>query len=120
MDYEIYLKKTKIVASGTLIVAVVNILLNSCLIPKWGMYGAGTATFISYFLLAVGHYTIISLFLEKPYYLKLGLFITGFMILIVCIGLFFILKDNWVVRWSIAAVIGCCIGITIVKRRTIF
>lgn len=44
-------RKTKYIATYTIITALFNILLNFLLIPKYGIAGAGWATAISYFLL---------------------------------------------------------------------
>tara|TARA_B110000285_G_C15142967_1_gene632346 strand:- start:6429 stop:7850 length:1422 start_codon:yes stop_codon:yes gene_type:complete len=52
---ELYHKKTKIIAIGTILTAIVNIGLNYTFIPLYGYYAAGYTTFISYLLLAFFH-----------------------------------------------------------------
>lgn len=47
-------KKTKIIAVTTVTSAAINIVLNACLIPFWGAYGAAVATVIAY----IAMYTI--------------------------------------------------------------
>lgn len=51
--------KAKSVSLTIAIAAVMNIILNLCLVPHWGISGAATATAISYFLIA--GYLIISI-----------------------------------------------------------
>ena len=52
---ELYHKKTKIIAIGTILTAIVNFGLNYTFIPIYGYYAAGYTTFISYLLLAFFH-----------------------------------------------------------------
>lgn len=54
-------EKTMWIASLSFISALVNIILNFYLIPKWGLFGAAFATLISYIVL----YTILELLLSK-------------------------------------------------------
>ena len=52
---ELYHKKTKIIALGTILTALVNFGLNYTFIPIYGYYAAGYTTFICYLLLAFFH-----------------------------------------------------------------
>jgi len=47
--------------------AVLNIAANLLLIPKLGIYGAAIATFISYFIMAVGYYAVTQKFYHINY-----------------------------------------------------
>lgn len=55
VTHEFYYKKTVWIASGTILSAIVNILLNLVFIPWLGSVGAAITTFISCFLLFVLH-----------------------------------------------------------------
>ena len=48
VNYELYKKKSKIVAVGTMGAALLNIVFNYYFIPKYGMLGAAIATLLSY------------------------------------------------------------------------
>ena len=61
----IILKKTKLVFANTVIIAILNILLNIYLIPKYGIVGAAISTAISYILLALIESTESYIFLKK-------------------------------------------------------
>lgn len=52
---ELYHKKTKIIAFGTILTALVNFGLNYTFIPIYGYYAAGYTTFMSYLFLALFH-----------------------------------------------------------------
>ena len=45
-------RRTQLFATGSWIAAILNLLLNWLMIPKWGALGAGLATFVSYFFLS--------------------------------------------------------------------
>lgn len=55
-NVEFYYKKTKIIASATIISAIVNIILNLILIPRYGYIGAAYTTLISTIVMALMHY----------------------------------------------------------------
>jgi len=56
-------KKTHFVAYSTTIAAVINIILNFLLIPKWGIYGAGVSTILSFY----GRFIIVYKFSQRIY-----------------------------------------------------
>ncbi|MEG2347697.1 MAG: oligosaccharide flippase family protein [Cetobacterium sp.] len=65
INYEFYLKKTKFVASGTLLAALFNMIFNYIYIPNLGALGAALSTFLSYILLFIFHEVILRVFLNK-------------------------------------------------------
>ena len=91
--FEFYYEKTKLIASATVIGAILNIVLNYIFIGKYGYYAAGYTTLICYMIYAIAHY----IFMRKvcrencdnvqPYDIKKLLLITilfltiGFMLL---------------------------------------
>lgn len=56
VNIEMHLKKTKFVPLGTMLAAVVNIILNLLFIPKYGFIAASYTTFVSYFVLMIAHF----------------------------------------------------------------
>jgi len=50
------MKKTKIIASTTILGALLNIILNMILIPQMGILGAAIATVVSYFVITIFNY----------------------------------------------------------------
>lgn len=56
VNIEMHLKKTKFVPVGTIIAAVINLVLNAVFIPRFGFIAASYTTFASYFVLMLIHY----------------------------------------------------------------
>jgi len=64
VNIEIYLKQTKYISTGTLMAAVLNIVLNILVIPTYGYIGAAYTTLIGYIFLYVVHYYMSNKILE--------------------------------------------------------
>ena len=118
--FEFYNKKTKIIAIGTIISALSNILLNIFMIPLWGMYGAAITTAISYFILFLIHYIFVNIYTKGEYHLKIHYFVPGFVVLLLFVLVFYILLDYALIRWGLGAIIGIIELYRIYKRKTIF
>ena len=58
VNIEMHLKKTKYVSIGTIIAALLNIILNILFVPKYGYVAASYTTLISYIVLMGIHYFI--------------------------------------------------------------
>ena len=97
---EYYYKKTNYIAVGTMIAAVVNIILNWLFIPKYGYVAAAYTTVFCYFI-----YYIFHVLLSKKvhgsiiYDMKKQIGMIIVVTCIMCVGLFF--KDNVFVRYGI-------------------
>ena len=120
VNFEFFHRKTNIIAIGTSSSAILNIILNCIMIPIWGMYGAALATTVSYFLLFLAHYFIVTHMKDVYYHLKISAFVKGLVIALFFAVLFYLLKDWWIVRWGLAAGIGIVEIVKILKRKTIF
>ena len=120
VNFEMFHKKTKIVAIGTSLAALMNILFNLMLIPKYRIYGAVAATGISYFLLFLLHFIIVKClkgYDDKP---EIKRFILGMFIVLGISGLFYILKDFWYLRWAIGVLLGVFELRKLIERKSIF
>jgi len=58
VNTEFYLKRNRIIAFGTILSALVNVVLNYFLIPIYGFYAAAYTTALTYLLLFIAHYLI--------------------------------------------------------------
>ena len=65
VQFELFNKKTGIIALGSVSAAVINLILNFIFIPKFGYMAAGYTTMASYFLLMIYHLGICKLFFNK-------------------------------------------------------
>lgn len=120
VNFEFFHKKTKIIALGTIGAGILNIILNALMIPAMGMYGAASATALSYLALFFAHFLIVSHMKETPYHLKITVFIPGFLGMIVGVLLFYTLSTWWYIRWGLGIVLGCFELYRIYKRKSIF
>ena len=55
---EMHLKKTTYVSIGTVVAAIINVLLNYLCIPRFGYIAAAYTTLVSYFMLLMMHHFI--------------------------------------------------------------
>lgn len=120
VNYEAYEEKPKIITTGTVFAACVNILLNYFFIPKYGMYGAAAATLAGYAALVFFHAFIVYRLLKNKYPLPSIPLLTGFVTVAAFCFLYYILADFWPVRWMIGILSGMYLLREIYKRKTIF
>jgi O-antigen/teichoic acid export membrane protein len=86
MKTEFFYRKTSLLSVGTVLSAIINIMLNLIFVPRYGYIAAAITTTISYMFLFVFHYFITSKIMKKSVYgLKFHiqsilymLFITGY------------------------------------------
>lgn len=68
VNIEMHLKKTKFVPIGTVIAAIVNIMLNALFIPVFGYVAAAYTTFASYLILMLAHFLYTRFILKVKMY----------------------------------------------------
>lgn len=123
VNYESYLKRPKIIAMGTMLAAVLNIVLNWMLIPVMQTAGAVLATVISYIALFVFHH-FNALRLAKsagemyPYNRKETYFY--FVIGGVAMIIMYALMDMAMIRWIVGIIAMLLLLYMVLKRRSLF
>lgn len=120
VNYEFFKSQPRIVAVGTVIAGVLNIILNSVMIPHWGMYGAVGATLLSYVTLALMHFIVVKHWKLEKYPLKILPVIWGLGMVIIGCGAYWLLEDYRLLRWGIGGGLGIHLLYTIYRRRKIF
>lgn len=115
---EYYMKKTKFIALGTIMAAILNILLNMIFIPRYGYIGAAYTTVVCYLLYYGIHVIIANRILEiKVYDLKQQI---GWMLGSTCITFVSVLFSNkWIVRYVLLVAEGIIVILIIVKNRNV-
>ena len=99
-NLEFYTKNTKLLSLGTLIAALTNVVLNYILIPRYGAVAATWTTIIAYIILFLYHYFIslrvfdIRIFTFKP-------FAYGILSIVSSSVIFFLVKNNLILRYGI-------------------
>lgn len=105
VNIEHYYKKTTYITINTIIAAVINLVLNYILIPKYGYTAAAYTTLISYFISFVLHARYAKK-LEPDVY-PLFTFVEPFFHIILAVILFYVFLDVWFVRWIIVVAYMC-------------
>lgn len=65
VNVEFYYKKTMLISSGTIMAAVVNIVLNGLFLKRFGYQFGATSTLISYLALLIFHMIIVNFVIKK-------------------------------------------------------
>ena len=73
---ELQEKKTSIISTGTMIAALLNLVLNFMFIPKYGFVAAGYTTLFSYIVLFVIHFLVTKLLLKINLYDDLSMIVS--------------------------------------------
>ena len=120
VNYEMFRKKTGIIAIGTFGAAILNIILNALFIPVLDMYGAAIATTLSYLGLFIAHYYISKKLQGGKSYVTMRDFANWFFLVVITCIIFYIMKDMVIIRWVIAIMIGILCLVRVFKRRSIF
>lgn len=100
MDVEYYYKKTKVIATISVLSALVNFILNLIIIPSYGAIGAASTTFVSYLFSLIMHYLMIRRVNSKLIGKKIFLYPMIHIIIFSCI--YYLLIDIVILRWMIA------------------
>lgn len=108
IDLEYYLKKTKIIASNTVIAAALNILLNLIFIPLYGSVAAGYTTVVSYVVSFIVHYTYTSK--VEPNLFEFKIYILPIILMIIATFITSALMKYIIFRWGIAILLLVAFG----------
>lgn len=68
VNFEIYLKKTPVIAVGSCAAALINYVLNMAFIPRYGYLAAAYTTLASYLVLMLMHYITVRFILREKLY----------------------------------------------------
>lgn len=117
LDLEYYMKKTKMIATNTMVAAAVNVGLNAVFIPKYGGTAAAYTTAASYLVSFIMHYIVARKLDSELFDLKLYIAPIAFIVFFTCVTSFLI--DFALARWSIGgllSVIFICFGLRCYKK----
>ena len=122
VNFEFFKKRTKLIPIATFIAAIINIIVNWILIPKYGILGAAIGTLIAHILLYIFHQIMACLIDKVGYeYKNIKIFIYPMIIMcLVCTTFFFMSTIIMWVRWLIACILGIWMLSDILKYRSIF
>lgn len=104
VNVEFYSKKTFFIPIGTVISAVVNIILNMIFIPMYGYTAASYTTVFSYFILFLFHYNIAKFIIGKQLFdTRMIILVTSGVVIVAM--LFFYLSNFFIIRYIIMLVL---------------
>lgn len=102
---EYYYAKTKFIAIGTGMAALINIVLNVIFIRQFGYLAAAYTTLVTYLLYFVFHY-LIAWNIQKMCMFQTGR-LAAYILLAVAAGvLSLVMMEYWLIRWVILAAVG--------------
>lgn len=120
VNFELFHKKTGVVAGATIVSALANLALNYVFILRFGMIGAAVATLLSHGLQLAIHECYSRLMLggrEYPFPLStLGKYSA---LMVLGVILFYAAPDLWYLRWPLGAALGLWELSRIWKRRSL-
>ncbi len=119
-NQEFYYGKTKYIAIGTMSATIINIILNYFFIMKMGMYGAAIASLISNVFMFIFHYCIANHLSNTKYYYKIEYFALSVLMIIIFVIVFYMFKEQVILRWLIAIILGLFELYRIYLRKSIF
>lgn len=119
VNYEFYRRKTRTVAIGTVLAALLNIALNYLLIPSYGYYGAAIATMVSYLALFAFHYCS-ARFLLGDRNFPLRKYLAGLGCVLAATAVYYPLRGFVVARWVIGVGLVALMLGRVIRTRTIF
>lgn len=117
VDLEYYCKSTKIIATNTIIAAIINIVLNLIFIPYYGALAAAFTTVFSYMVSFGIHYKAARKLDNKLFPFKL--YIKPILIMGSAVISSYIMMNYGVVRWGLA-IFGFCLYVFISYKKDRF
>lgn len=118
VNFEFYHKKTKYIAYATGITAILNIIFNYMLVPKYGAIGAAVATLISTIAQFVIHYLVAKKVIGT-YEMNLSPFLWAFAGIVLLTVAYYLLVEMCVIRILLMVVLLLLCLMCVWKNRTI-
>lgn len=119
VNCEFFYKKTTWMTGATIVATVVNIGMNSLLIPLIGVFGAALASLIAFVLLFVMH-DLIARSKTPDYPFKRAWYLRGIAPMVAVLAASYVFLNNVVVRWALCILIFACFSYRLFKRKTLF
>lgn len=120
VNFELYHKKTNVVAAATVAASLINLVLNYTFIRLFGMTGAAIATLLSHCIQLVMHEAYSRRVLGRGRYpFALSTWVRYAAVMAGAMAVFYLLPGQWYLRWPLGAAIGLWELHRIWKRRSL-
>lgn len=120
VNFEYYHEKTKLIPVATIIVAIINIILDVFLIPRYAAFGAVFATMISQVLLFTFHFVVSRFVIKERFDYKITFFLIPAFIVMIFVGISYFLIDYQYIRWLLFVLVTAYVSYDVLKHRSIF
>lgn len=120
VNFEYYYERTKIIPIATILVAVINIILDVWLIPIYSAFGAVIATMISQILLFLFHYITARFLIKESFDYNFSFFIISIVFVSLVVVLSYFLMDFKYIRWILFIIVAAYVLYDVLKHRSIF
>lgn len=120
VNYEFYHKKTKIIAIGTMLAALCNIILNYFLIKHSGILGAVIATAIAHLLQFVFHFYRAKTLIDGEFPYTIKMFLPNIAVVIGVAIITIAIPGIGTLRWILGIMMGIYMLMKMYKRRSFF
>lgn len=120
VGFEYYYEKTKLIPVTTIFVAIINIILDVILIPRYAAFGAVFATMISQVLLFTFHFVVSRFVIKETFDYKLSFFLIPAAIVLTFVGVSYFLMNLQYVRWFLFIIVASYVSYDVLKHRSIF
>ena len=118
--FEYYYERTKLIPVATILVAVINIVLDVVLIPRYAAFGAVFATMISQILLFSFHFVVARFVIKEKFDYKLSFFLIPSGIVMILVGVSYLFMDFQYIRWFLFVLVSAYLFYDVLKHRSIF
>lgn len=119
-NYEFCFKRTDIVALGSIIAGMANIIFNFVCIMWLGYLGAAIATALSNILLAMVHIVFAKRLVKEKWIYTVQMFLPYVVGLFAAVMIFYVFYECWFIRWLFAAMTGIYMLWKILRIKAIF
>ena len=120
-NHQYYYKKTKTIATISIIAAGGNVVLNAFLIPIFGAFGAALATMLTQIISMIAQWWTAYFYASsaRSYPYRIGQFLPYFVLIGICVTMFY-QKQIWYIRWLLGGTLGIWMLGTLWKTKQIF
>lgn len=119
VNHEFFNENTRLISVATVVSAVLNIVLNLVLIPRYHSIGAAIATVVSYFFVFLFH-DCCARYIIGGYEYSWNFYLKGLIPVFIMVIAYYYLLPMSIIRWTIALVLAGVVLLSIYKKKGIF
>ena len=116
-NVEYFYGKTYIISFGTILAAIINIILNLIFIPRFGYIAAAYTTLVGYLIMLLYHFFIVNVLLKKIYIYDNKIFFKTLLLLAIIQVIVAFLYLKIVIRYIFIFIYLSCVFMFFIKNR---